>query len=62
MTTARDEDHDYDEPFFEPACKEDELLQQLKNLSIPIISKDHLKYVWSSKTLGQLGFSEYVRT
>ena len=43
MTTAPDEDHDYDELYFEPACKEEELFQQLKNLNVSIISKDRLQ-------------------
>ena len=42
--TAYD-DHDYDEPYFEPACTEDTLLTQLKSLSVPLIAKETLKLV-----------------
>ena len=33
------EDHDYEEPYFEPASKEEELLQQLKAMSVPFIDE-----------------------
>ena len=43
--------HDYDELYFEPASEEKELLQQLKQLLIPIIPEENLKYtlylLWS---------------
>ena len=39
------EDHDYDELYFEPACKEEELLSQLRKLGVPIIPREALKYV-----------------
>ena len=38
-------EHDYDEPYFEPACKEDELLLQLQKLGVACVSKKSLKYV-----------------
>ena len=37
------EDHDYDEPYFEPACMEEELLSQLKNLGVPAIKEESLE-------------------
>ena len=37
--------HDYDELYFEPASEEKELLQQLKQLLIPIIPEENLKYI-----------------
>ena len=37
------EDHDYDEPYFEPACMEEELLLQLKNLGVPAIKEESLE-------------------
>ena len=39
------DNHDYDEPYFEPALKEEELIMQLKNLSVPVVGTEHLKYV-----------------
>ena len=36
-------EHDYDEPYFEPACKEDELLSQLQRLGVACVSKKSLK-------------------
>ena len=36
--------HDYDEVYFEPASEEEELLLQLKQLPIPIIPEENLKY------------------
>ena len=35
--------HDYDEPYFEPALKEEELIMQLKNLSVPVVGAENLK-------------------
>ena len=44
------DNHDYDEPYFEPASKEEGLLLQLKELGIPIISSESIKYVcWIPK-------------
>ena len=40
--TAYD-DHDYDEPYFEPACTEETLLTQLKSLSVPLLAKESLR-------------------
>ncbi len=34
------EDHDYEEPYFEPASEEEDLLQQLKKLCIPVIKDE----------------------
>ena len=34
------EDHDYEEPYFEPASEEEELLQQLKAMPVPFIDED----------------------
>ena len=34
------EEHDYEEPYFEPASEEDDLLQQLKKLYIPVIEQE----------------------
>ena len=34
------EDHDYEEPYFEPASEEEELLRQLKAMSVPFIDED----------------------
>jgi hypothetical protein len=42
-SSAAFDDHDYDEPYFEPACKEEELLLQLKSLGVPIIAEDSLE-------------------
>ena len=36
-------EHDYDEPYFEPACKEDELLSQLQRLGVAYVSRKALK-------------------
>ena len=38
-------DHDYDEPYFEPACTKETLLKQLKSLGVPEIAKETLKLV-----------------
>ena len=40
--TALD-DHDYDNPYFEPALKEEELIIQLKKLSVPVVGTKTLK-------------------
>ena len=37
--------HDYDELYLEPASEEEELLQQLKQLPIPIIPEENIKYI-----------------
>lgn len=36
-------ERDYDEPYFEPANKEDDLLHQLQELAVPWIRKDSLR-------------------
>lgn len=41
-TTSFD-NHDYDEPYFEPAYKEEELLSQLRSLSVPVIAEESLQ-------------------
>ena len=33
-------DYDYEEPYFEPASEEEELLQQLNKMSIPFIDEE----------------------
>ncbi len=38
-------DYDYEEEYFEPANMEEELYLQLKELCVPIISKENLQYV-----------------
>ena len=40
---STDDDHDYDEPYFEPADTEETLLAQLKSLGVPMLAKDTLK-------------------
>lgn len=35
---AVDDDHDYEEPYWEPASKEEELMDQLAKLSVPVIT------------------------
>ena len=32
-----DDEHDYEEPYWEPANKEEELMQQLSKLNVPMI-------------------------
>ena len=38
-------DHDYEEPYFEPASEEEGLLLQLKKMSIPMIPDKELRQV-----------------
>ena len=33
----KDDDHDYEEPYWEPANKEEELMDQLSKLNVPVI-------------------------
>ena len=33
-------EHDYEEPYFEPATEEEGLLAQLKKLSIPVLEQE----------------------
>ena len=35
-------DHDYEEPYFEPASEEEDIISQLKNMAIPVIAVDKL--------------------
>lgn len=35
--TEDDDDHDYEEPYWEPATKEEELMDQLAKLNVPVI-------------------------
>ncbi len=44
------EDHDYDEPYLEPACTEKTLLMQLKSLSVPLLAKESLRLVSSTSS------------
>ena len=37
--------HNYDEPYIEPASQEEELMLQLRRMAIPIIAEENLKYV-----------------
>ena len=34
------DDHDYEEPYFEPASEEEGLLQQLRKMSIPMVDEE----------------------
>ena len=38
-------DHDYEEPYWEPANKEEELLDQLSKLGVPEILTESIEYV-----------------
>ncbi len=38
--------HDYDEPYIEPASQEEELMLQFRRMAIPIIAEENLKYVF----------------
>ena len=38
------DDHDYDEPYFEPATEVDTLINQLERLEVPTIQQESLKY------------------
>ena len=38
-------EHDYEEPYFEPASEEEGLLLQLKKMSIPMILEKELRQV-----------------
>lgn len=44
-TRHSDEEHDYDEPYFEPASEVDTLLEQLKELSVSNILEKSLRSV-----------------
>ena len=39
------EDYDYEEPYFEPASEEEDLLQQLQKMAIPFI-EEHKELEW----------------
>ena len=43
MTLKVTKDTDYDEPYFEPASKVEELFDQLLNLDVPNIEREHLR-------------------
>lgn len=45
LTATASDNHDYDEPYFEPACTEEDILLQLKSLGVPIIPKESLKCI-----------------
>ena len=38
-------DHDYEEPYWEPANKEEELMDQLSKLGVPEIMAESIEYV-----------------
>jgi hypothetical protein len=38
-------DHDYEEPYWEPANKEEELMDQLSKLGVPEILAESIEYV-----------------
>ena len=41
------EDHDYEEPYFEPASEEEGLLQQLRKMTIPMVDEENeLEWVY----------------
>ena len=40
-----DQDHDYEELYWEPANQEEELLSQLSKLGLPVIHEDCIEYV-----------------
>ena len=35
-------DHDYEEPYFEPASEEEDIISQLRKMAIPVIAVDRL--------------------
>ncbi len=39
------EEHDYDEPYVEPATEEEAIVMQLQRLSVPTIPQDSLRYI-----------------
>ena len=39
------DEHDYDEPYFEPASEVEDLFHQLMKLDVPNIEEANLKYV-----------------
>ena len=43
MTLKAAKDTDYDEPYFEPASKVEELFDQLLKLDVPSIEREHLR-------------------
>ena len=45
VTGPTDAEHDYDEPYFEPASEFDTLLEQLKELSVTNIQESSLRSV-----------------
>ena len=40
VDTLEEIEHDYEEPYFEPATEEEGLLQQLLKLSIPVLEEE----------------------
>ena len=42
---TNDQDHDYEELYWEPAYQEEELLSQLSKLGLPVIHADCIEYV-----------------
>ena len=45
MTRPTDAEHDYDEPYFEPASQFDTLLEQLKELAVTNVQESSLRSV-----------------
>ena len=45
MTRPTDAEHDYDEPYFEPASEFDTLLEQLKELAVTNVQESSLRSV-----------------
>ena len=43
MTLKATKDTDYDEPYFEPASKVEELFDQFMTLDVPSIEREHLR-------------------
>ena len=43
--TTDNQDHDYEELYWEPANQEEELLSQLSKLGLPVIHADCIEYV-----------------
>ena len=41
----KDDDHDYEEPYWEPANKEEELMDQLSKLNVPVILAKDIEWV-----------------
>ena len=42
LNTDNPLDHDYEEPYFEPASEEEDIISQLRKMAIPVIAVDKL--------------------